>query len=624
MRTRFELRSKDPDSEAPPELVELARELVRLEPSLDDADRPILIRTVVAALAALENGSTRLPITELETASALLRAPALVSKDPAAYTPMIFDGEHLYLQRMLMLERRFAESFAAKVVAAGPDLEHSAVRRAVDEVRFHPLPLSDEQAAAVEKAVSDGLTVISGGPGTGKTSIVLALLRVLVRIGVEPEQIGLSAPTGKAANRMDESIRRHLERIEAKDPADTELSLRCPRAQTLHRMLGFSPKDASFRHHEENRLAQQVVIVDESSMIDLVLMEQLLRSVRPDARLVLLGDVEQLPSVEAGAVLRDIREAGLPSITLKKSFRMDEADPGGRSIMRAARAMNAGDAPALLEELRIVDRPEQLSFSGIELLEAHGDGRALLVGFLERFYRERIAAHRDWLRLSRHHYRFSEAAFVDEDRADLDAIFAHQACFKLLAVTRERAFSGATSLNESIHRMVLRDLKVPAAPFLQGEPAMMTKNDYERGLFNGDQGVILSVLSEGRPHAMAIFRTAAGYEPFHLQALRKDLSLAHAMTVHKSQGSEFDQVGVILPEVEIPLITRELLYTAVTRARRAVTIVGPRAPLLAAIGRRVERHSGLSEKMRAALQRHDRAVAAPRSIAPQPPGDDST
>jgi exodeoxyribonuclease V alpha subunit len=536
-------------------------------------------------------------VADIAARSLLVRASSLVSKDPSAYVPLIFDGEHLYLQRMLLLERRFADSFEKKVSVAVP-VDRTAVREALMQVRLHPLQLSPEQEAAVEKAAVDGFTVISGGPGTGKTSIVTALLRVLVRTGVEPEQIGLSAPTGKAANRLDEAIRKNLERIEEKDAADAELFARCPRAQTLHRLLGFSPKDATFRHHEDNRLAQRVLIVDESSMIDLVLMDQLLRSVRPDSRLVLLGDAEQLPSVEAGAVLRDIGAAERPkgrfTVKLEKSFRMDEGDPGGRAIMQAARAINAGDPEALLEELRPVERAEALRFSGVELLEATGPA---LAPFLERFYRERLAAHRDWLRLTRHHYRFADGAFFAEDQADLEALLSHHGRFKLLAVTRERAFSGVSSLNQSIHRMVLHALKVPAAPLLPGEPVMMLKNDYERGLFNGDQGAILSVIADGRPHPMAVFRTAAGFEPFHLQALKKDLAPAHAMTVHKSQGSEFDHVAIVLPDGELPILTRELLYTAVTRARRAVTIVGPRGPLLAAISRRVERHSGLAERI---------------------------
>jgi exodeoxyribonuclease V alpha subunit len=585
------------DGEAPREIVELAREMVRLEPDLSDEDRTVIAGVVVEALAALESGSTRMPVRDVRIRSALLRAPALVSKDPNAYTPLIFDGEHLYLQRMLLLERRFAETFARKVSVAIP-VDRAAVRAGLQEVKAHPLPLSPEQEAAVERAAIEGFTVISGGPGTGKTSIIVSLLRVLVRSGVEAEQIALAAPTGKAANRMDEAIRRSLDQIEEKDASDAELAARCPKAQTIHRLLGYSPKDGSFRHHEENQLAQRVVIVDESSMIDLVLMEQLLRSVRPDARLVLLGDAEQLPSVEAGAVLRDIRTAERPrgrfTVTLEKSFRMNEADPGGRAIVRAARAINAGDPEAVLAELRVVERADDLRFSGVELLETSGFG---LHAFLDRFHRERIAAHREWIRLTRHHYRFADGAFAGEDQADLETLFAHHARFKLLAVTRESAFTGAASLNESIHRMVLHELKVPATPLLPGEPVMMLKNDYERGLFNGDQGAILSVISEGRPHPMAVFRTAAGFEPFHLMALKKDLALAHAMTVHKSQGSEFDQIALVLPDVELPILTRELIYTAVTRARRAVTIVGARAPLFAAITRRVERHSGLAERI---------------------------
>lgn len=619
-RLAFEGRSERAEAgEIPAALVDLARDMARLEPNLGHDERRALSALVLSALVAVEGGSTRVPLLgphlrraarlfgfEADQVEPIVRALATrdletVTRDPEAYVPLILEEGHVYLQRMLLLECRFARSFHDRTEALVP-VDRAAVRAAVAAVAGAPLSLSDEQRAAVEKAATQSLTVISGGPGTGKTSIVVALLRVLVRAGIAPEQIALAAPTGKAANRMDEAVRRSLAGMPSRDEHDATLFSRCPEAQTLHRMLGFSPKDSSFRHHEENRLQERVVIVDESSMIDLVLMERLLRCVRPDANLVLLGDAEQLPSVEAGAVLRDVRAADPEerfTVTLTRSYRMNEEDPAGRKILRAAGAINRAAPEELFAALSRAPTAPELTFEGVELLPVLGDGKVPRQALLERWYQERTKGHLDYLRLTRRHYRFAEGRFTEEDLRDLEALFDHQSRFSLLTITRERSLgTGARAVNESLHRMILKDLKQPATPFASGEPVMMQKNDYERGLFNGDQGVILSVMTDGRPHPMAVFRTSAGYEPFHLEALSKDLRLSHAITVHKSQGSELDHVAVILPQVEGPLLTRELLYTAVTRARRAVTIVGSENLLVSAVNRQVERFSGLADRLR--------------------------
>lgn len=618
-RAAFEGKKKERSEgkEIPAVLADLARDLARLEPNLTNDEQRGLAAVALSALVAVEAGSTRVPLLgpqlhragrvfglEPEEAEGIVsrlfaRSLEIVSREPDAYVPLILQEEHVYLQRMLLLEHRFAQSFRDKTKTLVP-IDRATVREAVAEVAGEPLALSEEQRSAVEKAATQGFTVISGGPGTGKTSIVVALLRVLVRAGIAPEQIALAAPTGKAANRMDEALRRHLGATSDAEE-DKRLLARCPEAQTLHRMLGYSPKDSTFRHHEENRLQQRIVIVDESSMIDLVLMERLLRSVRPDAGLILLGDAEQLPSVDAGAVLRDIRAAdpsGRFTVLLTKSYRMNEEDPVGRAILEAAGAINRADAEALRATTPRARSADALAFEAVEILPTGGDGRVARQALLERWYRERTKGHPDHLRLTRRHYRFAEGRFTEEDRDDLETLFDHQSRFSILAITRGHSRgTGAEALNENLHRMVLKDLRQPAVRFAIGEPVMMQKNDYERGLFNGDQGVILSVITEGRPHPMAVFRTAAGYEPFHLEALAKDLRLAHTITVHKAQGSELDHVAVILPPAEVPLLTRELLYTAVTRARRAVTIVGPEDLLVSAVKRRVERFSGLAGRL---------------------------
>jgi exodeoxyribonuclease V alpha subunit len=598
-------------------LIDLAKDLARLDPSLSPAERRALEVLALAVLAALSDGSTRAPIegpaiqrfarvlgadpsrVEADIAALAAKDSIAIGRDPDRYAPLIVEGGHAYTQRMHTLERRVASLIAAR---ASVSIAFDRVRlaEALRDVSTEPLELTDEQRSAVEAACSGAITVVSGGPGTGKTSVVFALLRALVRTGTSPEQIALSAPTGKAANRMDEAIRAQLARLGRRTAEDLELEARIPRAQTLHRMLGYSPKGDQFRHGEDNRLPERAVIVDESSMIDLVLMDRLLRSLRGDARLILIGDADQLPSVGAGAVLGDARAAlASRTVTLTHNHRLSSADPGSRSIAIAARAIDRG-GEALLDTVARRDGADRLELLGIELLEARGDPSRRR--FLDRWYRERTAGHPDHVRLTRRHYRYEAGSFSTGDLEDLGRLLAHQARFQILTVTSDRTLStGAAAINAALHRRVVDDLQRPQAPFLIGEPVMMQRNDYERGLFNGDQGVVVSVIADGRRSIpMAVFSTPRGLLPFHLDGIAKDLDLSHAITVHKAQGSELDHVAFLLPDVEVSILTRELIYTAITRARRAVTIVGDPRRLVEAASRTSARSSGLVDRVRRA------------------------
>ncbi|MCA9554405.1 MAG: AAA family ATPase, partial [Myxococcales bacterium] len=320
----------------PEEVAPLAFELVRLAPQLDPGGRRGLLHVATVALLDLADGSTRswvrgeggrrhlerrlgalVPDAELrkmvlqDVAWVLEgdRARPVLAAGPEAHAPLVLEGEHLYLQRMLRLEDRLADALAARARApVSPPTDALAdVLARPSVVGGRPVTLSEEQEAAVRHALGRRLTVISGGPGTGKTSIVVALLRAWVRAGVATTDIALAAPTGKAAHRMAEAVRGGLLTLEDPAPEDTALTARVPTPATLHRLLGYLPSTGRFAHHEHNRLSERVIIVDEASMIDLTLMERLVRAVHPEAHLVLLGDAEQLPSVDAGAVLRDVR-----------------------------------------------------------------------------------------------------------------------------------------------------------------------------------------------------------------------------------------------------------------------------------------------------------------------------
>ena len=635
------MRARAEAHDLPGEVIDLAWDLVA-SATLAPEQAETLLFLAIAALDGQRRGSTRIPIlgeegrahlellaaqlwaSEADRAAAVGGARALAEgADPGGellgrsiddHRPLILDHGSLYSERLLKLEDRLARSLAARLArpaaaAAEAEAALAAVLTSPPELEGRALALAPEQVQAVRAALFSPLAVISGGPGTGKTSIVVTVLRALARLGLRSEEIALAAPTGKAANRLLESIQKNLLALPAPDAPDRELIATPPRPQTLHRLLAFRPSTGTFDHHEQNRLSERVVIVDESSMVDLALMERLVQAVRDDARLVLLGDADQLPSVDAGAVLADLARAPAAAaitVTLTQSFRMDASDPAGRAILTTARRINAGESDALFTAPELVRRrsARQVRFLGAELLEAEterprGD-------FLERWYAERVLGHPERARLARRFYVFRDATFRDEDLRDLATLFAHLGSHKLLTLTRgHTGDSGADALNQAIHQRVMLDLGLTqTAPFLPGEPVMMLRNDYERGLFNGDQGVILNVAAEGdAAQPMAVFRTQDGFSPFPLGALRQDLVLAHAMTVHKAQGSEHDFVALVLPAFDLPaLLTREVLYTALTRAKRSAVIVGHPLLLRRGAERRIERWSGVAPRLAAALE----------------------
>ncbi len=577
-----------------PELVYLASDLAQLDPDLDADTREALLFLVLAVMLAQAEGSTRVHALglggreHLATVFSTLAGPkvdhtllierivrlledggasAVIGREVEDYKPLVLLGEHVYVQRLLFLERRIADHFARHVgVLRAVDVD-AAVKDVLDGS-----VLSDEQRHAVKRAATQPLTIISGGPGTGKTSIVVSLLRVLLASGTASDRIAIAAPTGKATNRLRESIERDL--------ADA------PAPVTLHRLLGYMPRRDAFRHHENNPIVSEVVIVDESSMIDLALMERLLRALIPGTRLVLLGDADQLPSVEAGAVLADFIAARPDhAVRLTKSYRMNEEDPAGAAILRFANGVQAG-------------RVEDDVADGVRIIDAKSP--AARNRFLERWFERRVRGDDRLAHRLRRPYPFIGGAFRDDDLEDLEAVLAHYTRTKLLCVTRSDTYAtGSNATNDTLHRMyaVERGL-VEGIGLTVGEPILMLENDYERGLFNGDQGVVLAVGVEGdvvRP--TAVFRSASGLEAFPLAQLEHRIERSYAMTVHKAQGSELDHVGLVLPEVDVPLLTRQIVYTAVTRARRSVTIAGHPELLRRAIERPMNRSSGLSERL---------------------------
>jgi len=615
--------------------VHMAAEIATFEADLDSIRRLALIVLIVASLIAIEEGSTRLPATGDESRETMRRiltplcgdafgedgartiageidqllasgaAPSVVGR-PGEYKPLLYIPPFIFHQRIRAAELRLAESVGPRFKMRITDTEKAAVAHTTGDVLARPaflggrdVSMSEEQRTAVVNAASRNLALISGGPGTGKTSTILAILRVLIRLGVEPREIALAAPTGRAAFRMGESVRQGIATVREPGSADQFLAAACPGSSTVHRLLGYSPERGTFAHHSNNPLAASVVVIDESSMLDLLLTERLLASLRPESRLIMLGDADQLPSVAAGAVFRDLVRVAEKSYAgictrLTQSFRTDASGERGQAIRLLTRGINRGSIDAPGGETLLTERatPDELRFERVEFVNGSG---AQLERFLERWYAADVGTD-PIASLKNKIYPEDDHGFDAAAVADLRRIFDHFGALRILCVTRV-LHTGADAINAGIHRRVSNEAGASRERwgFLAGEPVMVVRNDYHRMLFNGEQGIVVNVSRGGRKTLKAVFLRDGDYLAFDLTTLRESLELCYATTIHKAQGSEFDKVAMILPDQDMPILTRELLYTGVSRARRSVVIHGNIDLLRAAVARKGTRHSGLGD-----------------------------
>jgi exodeoxyribonuclease V alpha subunit len=514
---------------------------------LDETGRKALFLLALASLVTQGRGSTRMPfkgkagqeyladllarlVAEPEEVEGHLDAIKKVTPrlgKPGDRVPLIVEGDFVYHQKLHRAEVLFAEALVERLgLEPEPAFAAKKVKAALDAILARPattpagpVELSPEQQKAVLAVVSGPLSVVSGGPGTGKTSIVVSILRLLVRLGLAAHDVALAAPTGKAAQRMGESIAKSLGSVKDPEPVDQELLARGPQPQTIHKLLGASADGERMRHHEGNQLEPRVVIVDEASMIDMHLMEKLVRAVRPEARLVLLGDARQLPSVGAGAVLRDLIPDGPKhplhacGVALTRNYRMDPKDPAGVAILGLARWISPDDGAAsstsFEEVLTVRESAAQLTFEKTEAVFA--EGAHALRAFLERWYAERIASLPGFDGLVGKTYEVAKGAFTPAAAGELAKLFGHFEGSRVLCLTRVYR-TGSVAVNAALRQLHLAHRKASAKhDFSAGEPVLMLANDYEKGIWNGDQGLALWVSEDGEGQKLcAVFRRGGG------------------------------------------------------------------------------------------------------------------
>lgn len=476
---------------------------------------------------------------------------------PDETKPLVLDSKgRLYLRRYWDYQSRLAQ----------------ALREKVDQNRAKASSQTDTQDQAIEFAVANRLTIISGGPGTGKTTTVLQILRrLLEQPGIERLRIALATPTGKAAARLEDTIRNGLTRLECPE----SIKDRIPRqASTIHRLLGSRGNSVYFRHDNRNPLPIDLLVIDEASMVALPLLCKVFDALPTHSRIILLGDHEQLASVEPGAVLADMVESGATPgsplsnavVTLTTNYRFGSES----GVHHLCNAIRKGQIPEATGVLRKGTHPDLVSREIHDVSELSTSlAKTVLTGFTG----------------------LTEVTEPAHALATLER-------FRVLTALRRGRF-GVEGLNREIERILSEAELIPdsANAYYRGKPILITQNDHQLQLYNGDVGVLLPDPAVTKlPEQLWAWFVGRDNEPRRFAPARlPEHETAYAMTVHKSQGSEFERVLFILPDTDSPVLTRELIYTGLTRARTQVEFWWNEDIFSAAVARRAERFSGLRD-----------------------------
>lgn len=508
--------------------------------------------------------------------------------------PLVLDDHRLYLGRYWHFEQELAERLMEMARQLAQGVDQDLLRQGLDRL-FPSAAEMDWQQLAAAMAVLQSLIIISGGPGTGKTHTVTAILALLIEQAQAKKQklrIAVAAPTGKAAARLTESMRNARSALNVAESVKQSVPIE---ALTLHRLLGVRPDQLTPRHHQQNPLHLDVLVVDEASMIDLPLMNRLLAALPQGARLIVLGDKDQLSSVEAGSVFADLC-GGEPESAYSADFKRrlgslkDWQFPSSTS----------DDSSALRDNMALLRKSYRFHpHSGIGRL-----AKAVNSGDLQSLRKLLSTDHSDigWCapashRLSAELGAYAVSAFAPVMAAQtVEQALDELQGFRILCAVR-RGPTGVERVNQLVQKALAEAAYIRASTeFYAGRPIMVTRNDYSLGLFNGDIGILWpDATQNGALRAWfklpdnSIRSLMPGRLPAH--------ETAFALTVHKSQGSEFARVLLLLPESDSPVLSRELIYTGITRAAESIEIWGDKVIFEQAVQRRVARTSGLPGRL---------------------------
>ncbi len=557
----------------------------------DDTDRAEFEAIVTALEEAVRQGASCIdlsrPIAECSLTLPIDWAEWLhcnhsgsAVSDPSGFSPLILEGQKLYLARYYDYETTVARELTNRLEVTDTEIP-TTITPLLDTLFDHAS--ATDQRLAAEMALQKHVCVIAGGPGTGKTTTVVNILFLLTVIGQirSSEHTLLLAPTGKAADRLSQSIRQGIQKLIEKVPKDAILASSLPHeASTIHRALGYRPNSTEFRHHKDNRISANLVIIDETSMVDLPLMAKLLEALPLGCKLIFLGDQNQLSSVQVGSVLADLMQAAKQQSLLT---------PCATSLQKTFRT--SGDIKTCCDFIRQGDAEQawRIASSNYSSTEKEA-GRILtqpipnninnnLIRALEPFVLEH------WLPVLKDDSLSPQSKLEQIDR------------FRILTPTHLGPY-GVRAINHSVDRLLAHHGIMTENPWFIGRSIIVTSNQYSIHVFNGDTGIVLP--DPQKPDSPVVYFSASQQRAPYISPTRLPSSdTAWALTIHRTQGSEYEHILLILPpdmERSSQLISRELLYTGLSRAKVSATIWCEEEHFKEVIHTPILRPSGLADR----------------------------